>query len=392
MSNEHIGRLQKIGFGKESTPGTPVSATDWVPKVRGVFTPEVTKAKDLSAYGNIDSLRDSQTVKNLTKVSLEAIARDVFIGDFLLMTFGTTYACLEMAIAGLSGTFEVGETVTGTTSSATGVVRRVEDTSQRLYVDVVSGTFTTGAGETLTGGTSGATGTGTYDTGTLAHLFLRLNDNNHPSYTFYGKDDVGDFRAAYCMMDTFELTVAVEDYVRFTADLMGQQESSTSSTPSFASEENVFLASHVNVYFAADLDSLDAATATALESVKLRVNKNLEDYQAMGSTDVESLHNKNFTVSGDMSGLFNALTLKNYVLNSTKRAMRIEIINTDVTIGTAENPTLRFDIAQASFENWGRGDDNDALVRQTLGFEGEFSVGDSETVMAVLKNEQATDY
>lgn len=56
-------------------------------------------------------------------------------------------------LSDISGTFQVGETVTGGTSNATAVVVAVMPT--RLYVKSVSGTFQ--QGETVTGGTSNAT-------------------------------------------------------------------------------------------------------------------------------------------------------------------------------------------------------------------------------------------
>jgi hypothetical protein len=65
----------------------------------------------------------------------------------------------EIIYAATSGTFSSGETVTGGTSSATGVVAGVflSDNTKYLALTSVSGTFS--AAETLTGGTSSATGT-----------------------------------------------------------------------------------------------------------------------------------------------------------------------------------------------------------------------------------------
>jgi hypothetical protein len=57
--NEHIGRLKKIGLGKETTSGTPVSATAWIPATESTFAPDIAKARDESAYGTIDQLRES---------------------------------------------------------------------------------------------------------------------------------------------------------------------------------------------------------------------------------------------------------------------------------------------------------------------------------------------
>lgn len=67
---------------------------------------------------------------------------------------------LAMYYTGLTGTFQVAETVTGGTSGASGTVDTVDtDTNgnARLLLTGISGTFS--VAETLTGGTSGATAT-----------------------------------------------------------------------------------------------------------------------------------------------------------------------------------------------------------------------------------------
>lgn len=69
------------------------------------------------------------------------------------VTLASKLRGLYVPYTGASGTFEYGELVTGSTSSATGRVAVVE--AARLFLTNVSGTFD--ASETLTGGTSGAT-------------------------------------------------------------------------------------------------------------------------------------------------------------------------------------------------------------------------------------------
>lgn len=388
--NEHIGRLQKIGLGKESTAGTPVSATVWLPKTEGSFSPETTKAKDTSAYGTIDELRDSQTTQQMTVADVKGIARDIFLGNLLMAAFGQDTPVIKMTLAGGAGTFVKDETVTQAVSSATGTIERIESATI-IYVKVVSGTFTSAA-NLITGGTSSATATPTFESTLRHHLFERLNTNNHPSYTLYGVDDVGTFRAPYSMLETLDLECAVGDYLKFSAQFKGKKEASTSASPAFSTSENVFLAKHAGVYFATALSGLSAASVTPVSSVKLTISKNLEVYQAYGDVDVASIHNKQFKVAGEITALFNAVTLKDFVLNSTKRAMRLKLTNTDATIGSAGNPQLIIDLAQVSFENWSRSAGNDELVMQTLGFEAEFSVTDSESIVALLQNTQLTAY
>lgn len=386
---EHIGRLQKVGFGKESTPGTAVAATGWFPKASGSFSPVFGKARDMSAYGNIDQLRDAQTVKQTTKVELECIVRDTTVGNILNALLGQDSVALRMTMGSLSGTFVRGETVTQAVSGATGVVMDVDGTS-RLYVKVTSGTFTSGS-NTVTGGTSAATMTPTFDNTLRTHFFERLNSNNHPSYTLYGVDPVGTYRAAYGMIESADFECKSGDFLMVKTSWLAKKEASSSGSPSFVSE-NPFLAVHANVYFADTLEGLDSASATSCERVKLTIQKNVEDYQAFGSDDVTSIHNKQFTVVGDMTAIFNSVTLKDYVGNSTKKAMRIEFVNDDVTVGSASNPFFRIDLPRVGFESWERDSDNDALVRQTLGFEAEFDVSSSETLHMLLQNATTSAY
>lgn len=88
MANEHIGRLESIGIGKETVHGTAVTPTFWIPKISGSMTPVVEKARDTGAYGVIDELRATDTVKKMTETSFSAIVRDDWFGLILLAAFG----------------------------------------------------------------------------------------------------------------------------------------------------------------------------------------------------------------------------------------------------------------------------------------------------------------
>src|SRR3954452_5919423 len=106
MALEHIGRKQSIGLGKESTSGTSVAASVWIPKIDGSFTPENVTAKDEGAYGVIDGLRDQQTVKTIVKTDFSAFVRDAYFGHVLNALFGASYPCVRFPIPGsITGTF-----------------------------------------------------------------------------------------------------------------------------------------------------------------------------------------------------------------------------------------------------------------------------------------------
>ena len=388
MANEHIARKQIMGMGKESTAGTAVSASVWVPTNDREMKPVAEKALDESAYGVIDERYESKSARNLTEVMMSGVLRDEFIGLLLLAAFGTEYLCIATTMSGGSGTFTVGETVSQATSGATGTVRRVEGSN--VWIQVSSGTFTSGS-NTVTGGSSGATGTPTYDSAIRDHIFVRSNTNNHQSLTLYKSDDIGVQRAAYGMLESMDLNVKAGDYALFDVKFKAKKSESSSGTPSF-NTENPFMAKHATLKMASAISGLAAASATAVSSFKMSISKNLEVYQAFGDDDIASIHNKQFGIAGDLEALYSADTLRDYVIDSTKRAMRLEMENDEVTIGSAAHPKLTIDFAKASFEEWSNKAGNNDIVKQTMGFTAEYSNDDAYTAVAVLRNDRTTAY
>lgn len=391
-----IGRLQHIGLGKESVPGTAVAAAVWIPHDgQGGLKPKYDTAKDDAAYGSIFGLRDQQTVKEWTEIMINAVARTKFLGHFLQAAFGTSTPCVAIPIPGaVTGTFVLGETVTETTSAATGLVKRIDvaGSSKVIYLSVVSGTFA--GAKLLTGGTSGATATGgtIQAPGTVrSHVFTLANNNTHNSYTIYGSDPQGDFRSLWAMLESLELEATANGYLKLTAKFIGKKKvSTTTQTPSYT-EEPGFLGKFITFKHATDTTGLDAASATKVERFKLTIKKNPVDYQAMGSVDLEGIYNQRFDVSGELDLKYDDTTWEGYVSASTKRAMRLTAANTDVTIGTT-NPTLMIDLPQVSFDEWDRDNNKDQIVRQSLKFSAELDDTRGAGIECILTNDQITAY
>lgn len=398
MGNEHIARKQEIGIAKEATSGTAIEMTSgvWFPKMSGAFKPKFVTDSDKSAWGTIAETRENQTVQQTTEVTLTGIARDISLGHILMGAFGSAYPCVRFQPASITGTFVEGETVTETTSTATGTLRRADQstTPKSLYIEPLTGTFT--GGQTLTGGTSGATcAGGTIQTPSALrdHLFRVLNNNTHPTYTIYNHDPIGDERATYCALDQLDIEIVAGKFITITAKYVGKAlATTTSQTPSYTTTTYALLPKHANFFFASAYSGIANATATAISRCKFTIKKNTEVYQAIGSTDVNSIHNKQWSIEGMIELLYTAVTERNYVVNSTKVAARIVVANTDATIGSGANPTFQLDIPKCSFKEWDRTSDNDALVKQTLSFEGEYDTGRSLVAEAILRNTQVTAY
>lgn len=394
---KHIGRLQAIGFGKESTAGTAVAATFWAPKESGQMTPEYTMEEDNSAYNTIDEVFDVVKTKETAKVTLNTTIRDEAFGNVLLAAFGTETLLYCMTLAGVSGgTPARGDVISSSAGSWAGVIKKVLIFGGTTYYfcSLTSGTFsnqTDVTNGTWTGGDN------VMKAGVYGHYFTRLNTNNHPSFTAYAHDPVSDERAAYVMLDKLEMNFKVGSYARFKSEWKGKAMASTSAqTPTYASE-NRFLTAHARVYFAASESALNAvSTGESLQSFNLTIMKNLIDVQSFESAfDVESLHNRQFRAAGNLEALYEDTTMRDYAADSEKKACRLLLSNTNASELLASSsiyPTIVIDLARIGFSEWSRGDDLNELVSQTLGFLGELSTSDAFTIEALLINDRATVY
>ena len=221
------------------------------------------------------------------------------------------------------------------------------------------------------------------------HTFTRLNTNQHPSLTIFHDDGNIDEKFALAMLNQLSLNCVLKDYVKYSAGFMSKVGADTSSTPAYTADK-IFLAHHVSVKFAATTAALATASAVNLKAINLTINKNVEDWQNLGSVEPTDIVNKAFTVSGDLEAIFDDETYKDYVLDGTKKAALITLANTEDLIGTASYPKLTITLSPMSFRDWGRGTGQDDIVSQTVAFDGNFNLTDTTTIGAVLINSQSS--
>jgi hypothetical protein len=172
----------------------------------------------------------------------------------------------------------------------------------------------------------------------------------------------------------------------FSCKWLGKKMTSTSASPAYT-DENEFMGSGANMKLGNTLTLAFGASATPITSFKITGAKNLETYQAFGSTDIASVHNKQFKITGEITALFNATTLRDLVTASTKQGVWVEFVATN-----SPASRLMIMLPQVSFEAWTPNGNNDELVMQTIGFEMEYSVSDAEGISIYLGNSQATAY
>lgn len=85
-----IGRLNSFGLGFESTPGTAVSPTLWIPVETGNVKAITENVKDESGFGVIDGVSNAHIIRKISETTLEGVAYSKSFGALLQGALGTS--------------------------------------------------------------------------------------------------------------------------------------------------------------------------------------------------------------------------------------------------------------------------------------------------------------
>jgi hypothetical protein len=315
-----IGRKIQVGIGKETVRGSVVAPTYWMPKLEASVEEKRVYANDESSIGNIADAVNSKVVKEFAEGEIQGNITDKTFGLILLAGLGQV-----SSVAGTAG-----------------------------------------------------------DTAVYTHTFSVKNDNAHPSLSIEVKDDVAQYAFPLAMLNSLKINAEVGKYATFSAGFKAKKGATSSSTPAYT-EENTFISKHASLKLATNLAGLTAAPVLDVKSVEISIDKNLDEEEILGSLEPKDITNQQISVSGNIEAAFkDETTFKNLFKAGTKKAVRIALTNSDVTIGATKNPTIQIDLASCVFEDWSRPTANNASVTQTIKFKGLFSIADAKMIEIAL--------
>lgn len=230
---------------------------------------------------------------------------------------------------------------------------------------------------------------GPSETTVYSHAFTVEQSAQHDSLTIFLDDPNQDYKYALAMIDRLELDIALGQYAKFTAGFRSKVGATATLTPSYTAE-NRFLPQHGVLKYAADEDDLASGTEVNIRSIRLSINKNVEDDRKLGSLDPVDILNKQFSVDGSMELVFDSNTFKTQMLADTPLAIRVQLVNSDVTIGSTLNPTLTIDMAKVKFSSFEKTYESNDIVMATVNFKAHYSTTESELITIDLQNETAS--
>ncbi len=228
------------------------------------------------------------------------------------------------------------------------------------------------------------------DSGVYNHTFSVLQSALHPTFTLEIKrGTIEQLAFTNTVIDNLKINAEVKKYVEFSVDLKGKKGTPATDTPAYT-EENYFLAKSIAVQIADNYSGLSSAVAIDVKKIELEIAKNIEPKEVLSQDGPSDFLNKELAIEGSLEMNFADTVMRDYVLNNTQKAIRIEIKNTDVTIGTSSNPSLVIDLAKVKFSEGTIGGGNNDLAKIDIKFKAFYSLSDALSVQAVLTNTQTS--
>ena len=321
-----IGRQVKYGWGKETTANTGVAATHWTNHLSFELTPRSEYLNNESAYGVIERTNESTLLRQWAEGTLEAKLTSDSAGLILLGAFGSVS--------------------TGDNADTNPAVKD--------------------------------------------HTFTINQNVAGQTFSLIRKDDLSTMRYVGARIGEWELSMELDDYVKYTANILARKGASTTATPAYTTETE-FVPKHISIKTASSEAGLAGASAlTAVESFTLTVNPNLHTNWSAGSADPESFTSDGYEISFEMTARYNDQTFENAYNASTTLALQVAATNTDVTIGAAANPKLVITAPKFNITDWTRSEDLDGPITQTFTGTIHYSVSAAKALTAVLTNTTAS--
>lgn len=218
-----------------------------------------------------------------------------------------------------------------------------------------------------------------------SHTFNMKQTTEHVALSLFVKDgSVQQLVLDNCMINTLQISAAIDDYVRYTANFVGAAGADNADTPSYGTEYD-FIARDIVIKIASSVAGLSGATAIKAKTVDWTYDQGLIRDHVVGSRTPDDIYNARMMITGNMELNFDSETFKDYYLGDTPVYMSITLTG-EAILGGANNPRVTLTLNKVNFQEWNRSGDANNLVTQTVAFKGYFNATDQKQSQTVLQN------
>jgi len=223
------------------------------------------------------------------------------------------------------------------------------------------------------------------ETDVYQHVFNLAQNIKHPSLTFFIKDaGVRQLKIAGGMITSLEITATTDNFVRYTANLLGKESVTDSSTIPTLQVENDFIGKDITVKIATSQAGLSSATALKLKELNVSFETNAEADFVFGSYSPNDIYNKQFSITGSFTKNFEDTIFEDLKQSDEYRYMSI-VIEGSQSIGS-EFPTIVLIMNKVSITEHERESGADDLITESVSFKAFYNSVDAKQSEITLIN------
>lgn len=220
--------------------------------------------------------------------------------------------------------------------------------------------------------------------GAYSHEFTVDQVIEHPALTIFRKDgDVTEKAYGGGVVNTLEISATTDDYVRFTANIICGNETSSGDTPAYDTEYD-FIGKDITIKLGDQENDLPSATALSCKEVSISFDTGAISDFNLGSYNPTN-YNAKLAIEVKITKNFVDTTFEELFKSDTAKYMEITIQG-DATIGGSSKPTIVLLLNKALVTDWAREGGADALATETMTLKAFYNSEDEQQSMLTLTN------
>lgn len=208
------------------------------------------------------------------------------------------------------------------------------------------------------------------------HTYTLSNSNQHRSVSIYWSDPDRKDMYKLGMIDSFQVSVEPSGIVNYTVGFKSKTADEwTEIASDYTNLGTKFLHQHVQVKLATSTAGLDAATALSVKNLELNINKNSMYDTVIGTVEPEDILNQQLSVEGSLELNLEDDTFRDYMLNGTYRAMRIQF-------NAGANDQMTFEFPRVDFSQWEPDYTLNEIAKQTINFKANYDAANGVDIIS----------
>jgi len=236
----------------------------------------------------------------------------------------------------------------------------------------------------------GAVSPATVESGVYRHTFSDANTILYPSLSLFAKDGaISNLVFSNVMLNSLEISAAVDDYLKVTGSFMGKESGVSTDTPSYETDYD-FIGKDITVKFADTEAGLAGATAVQAKDLTVTWSKDLINNFVLGAEKPSDILASKMAIEGSITVDYEDTTYKALYLADSYKYMQITVTGSQ-TIGAVSHPILQITLHRVAITDWNREDSAADLSTQPITFKAFYNQTDSKQSEVKLTNTVA-DY